>query len=209
MGTLTESDDLLFSTYDHFNAQDREVMQKEYPSDDPVLWIETELSASVQNRLRWYDEYDPLRLCDDDRGPIFSDTIPYDDEGASINVATYINLWLLNILRRSSRELWRFRSIGSSELLNSFQLNKEQIKDAVLEWWLKDGSVANFAVAALSPGSFNLGDHVQPQNRAKSSPRLPKLHKPVPQSPINAKLLSSPPPKTHGLQSTLEVWFTK
>jgi Heterokaryon incompatibility protein (HET) len=209
IGTFTGSDDLLFSTYDQFDTQDWEVMQEDYPLD----YLETELSASTEDPYRWYDECDPLRLYDeDDPGPIFSDSIrprpafpsrsPYDNEDVSINVSTFINLWLLDTFRQSSRELWRLRS---TQELKWLHLDQERIKDVVLEWWFKDGSVANFAVAALSPGSFDLGDHAQP-HRAKSSPHLPKLHKPV---PINAKLPSSPAPKTHGLQRTLEVWFRK
>jgi hypothetical protein len=215
IGTFTGSNDLLFSTYDQFNTQDREVMQEDYHLDYLELLSETEPSASAQVPLWWCDEVDPLRLSYEEYGretfdpAILSlDRIPYDDEGESINVPTYINLWLLNTLRRSFRELWRFSSTEELKWLRS-RLDKERIKDAVLEWWFKDESVANFAVAALSPGSFTLSDHAHPQNRAKSSPRLPKSHRPVPQSPINAKLLSSPAPKTHGLQSTLEVWFRK
>jgi hypothetical protein len=82
---------------------------------------------------------DPLLLPDDDASPAFSSE---NDTGRGVvSTVTFINEWLLNRLRRSTLEVWRFKSALDLEILN---LDQNQLSDLVVQWWSKDEKTGEF-----------------------------------------------------------------
>jgi hypothetical protein len=82
---------------------------------------------------------DPLLLPDDDASPVFSTE---DDTGRGVvSTVTFINEWLLNRLRRSTLEVWRFKSALDLEILD---LDQNQLSDLVVQWWSKDEKAGGF-----------------------------------------------------------------
>lgn len=79
---------------------------------------------------------DPLLLLEEPADPVFSN-VDIDSKQETINRVSYINHWLLHILRRSAMEVRRFKM---TEKLESLQLDPEQLKGLVLEYWSKDGT---------------------------------------------------------------------
>jgi hypothetical protein len=91
---------------------------------------------------------DPLFLRDDELKPhaVFSD-VALDSKKESISTVSYINTWLLHILRRSAIEILRFKT---TETLRALQLDREQLTRLVLEWWSNDATVNLFPMARNS-----------------------------------------------------------
>jgi hypothetical protein len=82
---------------------------------------------------------DPLLLPDDDASPAFSTE---NDIGRGVvSTVTFINEWLLNRLRRSTLEVWRFKSASDLEIL---ALDQNQLSDLVIQWWSKDEKAGEF-----------------------------------------------------------------
>jgi hypothetical protein len=82
---------------------------------------------------------DPLLLPDDDASPAFSTE---NDIGRGVvSTVTFINEWLLNRLRRSTLEVWRFKSALDLEILD---LDQNQLSDLVVQWWSKDEKAGEF-----------------------------------------------------------------
>jgi hypothetical protein len=82
---------------------------------------------------------DPLFL-GEDAHPVFSKA-DLDPTQTSISTVSYINEWLLHILRRSAIEVRRFKT---TEELRPLHLDREQLARLVLEWWSKDATVNTF-----------------------------------------------------------------
>lgn len=82
---------------------------------------------------------DPLLLPDDDASPAFSTE---NDTGRGVvSTVTFINEWLLNRLRRSTLEVWRFKSALDLEILD---LDQNRLSDLVVQWWSKDEKAGEF-----------------------------------------------------------------
>jgi hypothetical protein len=84
---------------------------------------------------------DPLLLPENDTSPIFTFSDSNDQD--PISTVSYINEWLLNRLRRSSMEVWRFKS---AEELQALDLDGAQMRDLVIQWWSKDAKAGDFLV---------------------------------------------------------------
>jgi hypothetical protein len=82
---------------------------------------------------------DSLLLSDDDVSPTFP--AGNDSDRGPISTVTYINEWLLNQLRRSSLEVWRFKL---AEELEALRLDESQLRDLVVQWWSKDEKAGDF-----------------------------------------------------------------
>jgi hypothetical protein len=82
---------------------------------------------------------DPLLLADDDASPAFS--TENDIGWGVVSTVTFINEWLLNRLRRSTLEVWRFKSALDLEILG---LDQNQLSDLVVQWWSKDEKAGEF-----------------------------------------------------------------
>jgi hypothetical protein len=82
---------------------------------------------------------DSLLLRDDDVSPMFP--AGNDNDRGPISTVTYINEWLLNQLRRSSLEVWRFKL---AEELEGLRLDESQLRDLVIQWWPKDEKAGDF-----------------------------------------------------------------
>jgi hypothetical protein len=82
---------------------------------------------------------DPLLLPDNDISPTF--TFGDSSERDPISTVTYVNEWLLNRLRRSSMEVWRFKS---AEELQALNLDGAAVRDLVMQWWSKDEKAGDF-----------------------------------------------------------------
>ncbi len=83
---------------------------------------------------------DPLFVRDDEIHPIFSN-VATEPNRESISTVSYINEWLLHMLRRSAIEVRRFKT---TERLRTLQLDRESLARLVLEWWSKDETVNLF-----------------------------------------------------------------
>ena len=86
---------------------------------------------------------DPLFLREDESHPVFSN-VDVDPKQDSISTVSYINEWLLHILRRSVIEVRRFKT---TEELRTLQIDREHLARLVLEWWSKDETVDLFPQA--------------------------------------------------------------
>jgi hypothetical protein len=82
---------------------------------------------------------DSLLLRDDDVSPMFP--TGSDNDRGPISTVTYINEWLLNQLRRSSLEVWRFKL---AKELEGLRLDESQLRDLVIQWWSKDEKAGGF-----------------------------------------------------------------
>ena len=82
---------------------------------------------------------DSLLLSADDVSPTFP--AGNDSDRGPISTVTYINEWLLNQLRRSSLEVWRFKL---AEELEALRLDESQLRDLVVQWWSKDEKAGDF-----------------------------------------------------------------
>jgi hypothetical protein len=137
--TISNQSDFLY-TASHFDS---------VQSDDVPLSVDVPLSedlplsdnASASNVAPFSDKApladhgtisDPLLLNVDESSPRFS-TVSLDLDERSLSTVSYINEWLLHRLRRSSLEILRFKSY-----LRDMQVDAEQLKTLVLEWWPND-----------------------------------------------------------------------
>jgi hypothetical protein len=82
---------------------------------------------------------DSLLLRGDDVSPVFP--AGNDTDRGPISTITYINEWLLDRLRRSSLEVWRFKL---AEELKGLRLDESQLRDLVIQWWSKDEKAGDF-----------------------------------------------------------------
>jgi hypothetical protein len=109
---------------------------------------------------------DPLLLPDDDASPAFSTE---DGTGRGVvSTVTFINEWLLNRLRRSTLEVWRFKSALDLEILG---LDQNQLSDLVVQWWSKDEKAGGFLQRERAKAkSFSLtsGPFVESKNTRKA-----------------------------------------
>lgn len=147
-------DDLAQVEVDLARLQDGLLEQADlmYPSSQFDDKIPTPDSSSLESKLEMMDTDDrnnatddPLFLRQDDSKsfPVFSN-LALDPKEDSISTISYINAWLLHILRRSAIEVRRFKT---NEILRTLQLNREQVAQLVLEWWSKDVTVKMFPTA--------------------------------------------------------------
>ena len=82
---------------------------------------------------------DSLLLPDEDSSPVF----PSPAESLipeTIGPTEYINNWLLDMLRRSPREV---RRLKSTKMIQRLQLKEAQLAESVLELWVDDGEDMN------------------------------------------------------------------
>jgi hypothetical protein len=111
---------------------------------------------------------DPLFL-GEDAHPVFSKA-DLDPTQTSISTVSYINEWLLHILRRSAIEVRRFKT---TEELRPLHLDREQLARLVLEWWSKDATVNVFRLArnhtARSVSAASKASEQDPTTRAARS----------------------------------------
>jgi hypothetical protein len=86
---------------------------------------------------------DPLLLPAYDTALDTSPTFSFGDANGQepISTVTFVNEWLLNRLRRSSMEVWRFKS---AEELQALDLDGAQVRDLVIQWWSKDDKAGDF-----------------------------------------------------------------
>ena len=91
---------------------------------------------------------DPLFLREDKSHPIFSNAAA-DSKKGSISTVSYINEWLLHILRRSAVEVRRYKT---TEKIRALQLDRDELTRLVLEWWSKDETVNPFPLARSHTG---------------------------------------------------------
>jgi hypothetical protein len=111
---------------------------------------------------------DPLLLPDNDTSPTF--TFGDSSGREAVSTVTYVNEWLLNRLRRSSMEIWRFKS---AEELQALDLDGAQMRDLVIQWWSRDDKAGDFLskerAGAISLSlTSNPGVEHQPTRRAWS-----------------------------------------
>lgn len=74
---------------------------------------------------------------------VFSN-VAVDANGESISTVSFINAWLLHILRRSVLEVRRYKTMKELQPLG---LDRDRLAELVLEWWSKDGTVNLFPQA--------------------------------------------------------------
>jgi len=91
---------------------------------------------------------DPLFLREEKSHPIFSNATADSNQG-SISTVSYINEWLLHILRRSAVEVRRYKT---TEKIRALQLDRDELTRLVLEWWSKDETVKSFPRARNHTG---------------------------------------------------------
>ena len=82
---------------------------------------------------------DPLLFRDDDVSPTFP--AGQENDKGPISTVTYINEWLLNQLRRSSLEVWRFKL---AKELEGLRFDESRLRDLVIQWWPKDEKAGDF-----------------------------------------------------------------
>jgi hypothetical protein len=91
---------------------------------------------------------DPLFLKEDKAHPVFSNAAA-DSNQDSISTVSYINEWLLHILRRSAVEVRRYKM---TDKIRALQLDRNELSRLVLEWWSKDETVKSFPRARNHTG---------------------------------------------------------
>lgn len=104
-----------------------------------------EIEATDQSPIESRPD-DPLFLGNEEgqeAPPVFSN-VTMDPQHGAVSTVSYINEWLLHILRRSSIEVRRFKT---TETLRTLQLDPEHLARLVLEWWSKDETVNLFPKA--------------------------------------------------------------
>ena len=79
-------------------------------------------------------EPDPLLLAPEDANSTFNAGFPGPPSDA-IDTITFIGVWLLGRLRRSTLEILRFKS---AEPLRNTVLGGVELRDFVIDWWFKD-----------------------------------------------------------------------
>jgi hypothetical protein len=133
---LVEKEDIYFSS-SQFTDWEAVAEQADLFTTEDVLY---QLGAETNSEKGESDLHDPLFLPNDDSPAVFSQSSDNSDAEA-ISTESYINKWLLHQLRRSSLEIYRFKS---ADVFSRLRLSQEQIKDLVLELWFKDSSVVDF-----------------------------------------------------------------
>jgi hypothetical protein len=111
---------------------------------------------------------DPLFLREEKSHPIFSGAAADSNQG-SISTVSYINEWLLHILRRSAVEVRRYKT---AEMIRTLQLDRDELARLVLEWWSKDETVNSFPRARNHTGktaSLSKSDEIEHARRAPRS----------------------------------------
>jgi hypothetical protein len=92
---------------------------------------------------------DPLFLKNDNKSPPVFANAAADSKQGSISTVSYINEWLLHILRRSAVEVRRYKT---TEKIRALQLDRDELTRLVLEWWSKDETVNSFPRARNHTG---------------------------------------------------------
>jgi hypothetical protein len=146
---LVEKEDVYFSSSQFEDWQTLDERAYHFTTEN----FSYQLGAETSDVKGESDIHDPLLLPDDDSRAVFSQSNDNSDAEA-ISTESYINQWLLHQLRRSSREVRRFKS---AEVFSHLHLSKEQIKDLVLELWSRDSSIVDFVSSQkLAAQSLNL-----------------------------------------------------
>ncbi|ERF75813.1 hypothetical protein EPUS_01643 [Endocarpon pusillum Z07020] len=134
---LSEQADVLYSS----SQFDEESETIDRPSTEPLLNMAITDDTDPASK-------DPLFLREDRHHPIFSDAA-IDSNQDSISTVSYINEWLLHILRRSAIEVRRFKM---TEKIRTLPLEREQLARLVLDWWSKDETVRLFPQGGKDAG---------------------------------------------------------
>lgn len=128
---ISEQADILYSS----SQFDREVETTDESQAGSIL-------SSINSDDADFATKDPLFLRIDEAhpDPVFRNVVVEANQ-EPISTVSYINEWLLHILRRSAIEVRRFKM---TEKLGTLPLSPERLKQLVLEWWSKDDTVKLF-----------------------------------------------------------------
>ena len=144
---------------------------------------------------------DSLLLPDEDSSPVFPSPVgtPKPD---SIGPAAYINDWLLDILRRSPREVQRLKLVGTFQHL---QLKQVQLAESVLGRWLEgEEAMDDFSKHELGARSLCISSNgVAESGRISKSRSQPRLAT-VTYHSDGLRRLDAPPRRTVGLTFTMQ-----
>jgi hypothetical protein len=139
---LIDRDDFIISAdqFDEVQPEKSDLNSLDVTARNSLLTTDEVLSSSEYDPT----EQEPLLLSGtEEPGPVFSESAIQGTKSVD-NKASYINQWLLHRMRRSLREVRRFKSTLELKNLN---LDQSRLTDLVLESWFKDGSDVTFARA--------------------------------------------------------------
>jgi hypothetical protein len=139
---------------------------------------------------------DSLLLPDEDSSPVFPSPTG-TSKPESIGIAAYINDWLLDMLRRSPREIHRLKLIDTFQQL---QLNQVQLAKSVLGRWLDDEeAMKDFSKQELGARSLYISSNAAAKPaRISKTLSLPELATRV-YPPDGLRRLNAPLRRTTGI----------